>query len=142
MARRMVNQRYVPANHHGDLPRGSKFQAMDAFLLSSRVERVAMEAAVDIATIAVQMALVEAFDTGRYAASIDVQPIVVTMGVLHKNPRAAAAVTAHGGRPPESTDPESSTAAIVEFGNSRAPGRRILGRAGAPFNSMRSEITQ
>lgn len=127
--------RYKPANRASDLHPGSGMQAFDAFMLSEQMRRPVRAATEAVAAIAVEMYLAEASETGALAESVDVQDQVVT---INGNPRVAGAVTAHGGTPERAKDPESSVAAIIEWGNPRgtaygaAPreGLHILARAG------------
>lgn len=140
MAKTRVTSRYVPATRRRDLPAGSPYQAMDAFLLSNQLQAPVVMAARDIAADAVAIARAEITSdssTDAYVDSIDVdEQKVITINTF---PRVAAAVTANGGRSSWGgfTDPESSHAAVVEFGNAAAPqsGRRIFGRAGAKYNT-------
>lgn len=131
----VVRVTYKPAQTSLDLPPGSKFKAMDAFLLSPQLGDPVNEATKDIATAATTLATAERFETGAYAASIEADEgeIVVVGG----RPRVSGAVMAHGGSYPNAKDPETSIAAVVEWGNANAPGARILGRAGDPFHSAR-----
>ena len=115
---------YRPANRAGDLRPGSTHKAMDKFLMSDDVQRVADEAAKDIADAARDLAVAEgSVNSGTYARSFvvlkDVTPIVAD-----GNPRRTAAVIN-----------DDRAAAPLEFGNSRVRARRFLGRAGAPYHT-------
>ena len=143
---------YIPANSAGQHNRArarygippSQNQAMNALLLSDQVQAPTLAAARDIAGEASDIARAELktakAGASEYLDSIDagVAPPIVAGG----SPRVAAAVTANGGRASWGgfTDPESSHAAVVEFGNPAAPGsgKRILGRAGARFHNPRA----
>lgn len=132
--------RYKPANHIGDLEPGSGFQAFDAFMLSDQMRKPVRQAAEAIATDAVEMYRTEATQTGELAESVDVVDQVVS---INGNPRIAAAVTAHGGTYPKARDPESSKAAIIEWGNPQGTaygaaareGLHIMARAGIPYDT-------
>lgn len=128
-----VTYRYVAANTARDLPKGSPFRAMDAFLLSDRVQDVATAGAKDIAEAAQRLAEAEAYETGAYSRGFEA---VVTDPVgggtgdddmrLEGGPRRAAAVRN-----------STPTAAANEFGNSRREGKHILRRAGEPWDTPR-----
>lgn len=120
----------------------STLESMKEFLVSPAVQEVADHAAADIASIAALIAHTEITSessSGAYEDSIDSQPIEPV--VIKGNARAAAAVTAHGGTESYGgfTDPESSHAAVVEWGNEAAPhsGRHILRRAGATHDTAK-----
>jgi hypothetical protein len=143
-----IRTTYVPSNsirqmnaaraRHG-VP-ASRLQSMQEFLLSRHVQDAADDAAEDIADWAraiAQAEITSETSSGAYEASIEArstEPVVVA-----GNARRAAAVTANGGRASWGgfTDPESSHAVVVEFGNPSAPhsGRRIFGRVGALFDT-------
>lgn len=139
----VVKRSYVPSTSVGRMQRArqahgappSTLLSMKEFLVSPEVQQVADHAAADIASIAALIAHTEITSessSGAYEESISSQPITpVNVG---GNPRASAAVTANGGRASWGgfTDPESSHAVVVEYGNPAAPGsgRRILFRAG------------
>lgn len=120
----------------------SKNKSMREFLVSEQLEDPVNAAAEDIAAAARTLAAEEIHSdtsSGDYTASIRViRPEHVLIG---GNWRVASAVVAHGGTASYGgfTDPESSHAAVVEFGNPAAPhsGRRILGRAGQPWHTER-----
>ena len=117
--------RYRPANTRADLRRdapASTNMSMQEFLLSDRVQKVAMEAAKDIQAAAQQIAGAVATKTGAYASSFDHHegPSVVIDG----NPRRTARVAN-----------DDAAAAPLEFGNSRQESHRIMGRAGQPWNT-------
>jgi len=128
-----VEVRYKPANTSFDLRPGTGTEAMDAFLLSPRMARVTFQAAEEIAAGARALALAEAFKTGRYHDSIHAVPGEVI--VIAGNPRVSAAVVANGGSYRNARNPETSIAAVVEWGNANAPARHILRRAGEPFDT-------
>lgn len=154
---RLVRARYIPANNqaqhnaararHGIPPTANG--SMAELLVSPQVQNATLEAARAIKAAAKALAAAELTSdssTGAYEESIDA--VVATPIVAGGSPRAAAAVTAHGGYEHwhGSIGPETSHAVVVEFdlraedGGSKAPprpaqGRRILGRAGAPFDS-------
>jgi hypothetical protein len=135
MAASRVKVTYRPANYATDLPKGSRFAAMDSFLLSDQVQDVSIAAAKDIASDAVDIIVAEAYETGTLADSVDVAPgRVITVNTY---PRTTAVVTMHGGVPPRATDPEASTGAIAEFGNSQREAVRPLGRAGRKYDTPR-----
>lgn len=129
-----VTHRYKAANTARDLPKGSPFRAMDAFLLSDRVQDVASAGAADIAEAAQRLAEAEAYETGEYSRgfeAVEIPPVGEggpggTVGGIHLEggPRRAAIVK--NGTP---------TAAVNEFGNSRREGKHILRRAGEPWDS-------
>lgn len=119
----------------------SRNASMAEFLVSPRLQHTVLQVAEDIADVARNLARTE-LQTAKEGASMYLKSIearVIPPVVAGRSPRAAAAVTAHGGRASWGgfTDPESSHAAIVEFGNPAAPnsGRRILGRAGITFHT-------
>ncbi len=132
-----VRTRYVPAMHATDLPKGSRMQPFDAFMLSEQMRQPVRAAGEEIAGIAVTTYIAEAFQTGALAGSVDVKN---TVTVINAAPRVSVAVTAHGGIYPRARNPESSTAAIVEFGNSQRPGLHVLARAGAPYDSPKGVL--
>lgn len=118
---------YRPANTSRDLPAGSPHKAMDAFLLSSRVQDVSLEAAKDIASAASDIAIAEGRTaTGSYARSFKteaIEPVLVA-----GNLRRAAAVYN-----------DDRAAAPVEFGNRRVgAGRYVLFRAGQLYHTPRT----
>lgn len=131
-----VRVRYKPANTRRDLPPGSPYQAFNAFMLSEQVQKVAVDAAQDIAGVAVMIYLAEAYETGGTAESVDAR--ADTPVRVGGNVRAAAVVTANGGRYPGAKDPEASKALIVEFGNSQRAGLHILHRAGIPYDNPKA----
>lgn len=123
-----VTVRYQPANTAADLPPGSRYQAMDAFLLSDQLAGPVMEAGRAIAADAKALYIAEAFDTGQTANSVFVSKGVA---VIAGNPRVIARVGANGGIPAGMKE-DVSVAVLIEFGK---PGLRILGRAGAPYDN-------
>lgn len=134
-----VRVRYKPANTRADLPPGSPYQAFNAFLLSEQVQQVAVDAAQDIAGVAVMLYIQEAYDSGATAGSVEARadlPVRVAGNV-----RAAAVVTVNGGRYPGARDPEASVGLIVEFGNAQFQGRHILHRAGLPYDNPKAIST-
>ena len=124
MSRVRVKVKYKPAMHRGDLPKGSRHLAMDAFLLSDDVQDVSSAAARDMArdmrAEAVAAGLV---DTGGYVQGFDSEasePVWSSFG-----PRRAAVVF---------NDDEAAPA--VEFGNRRVgAGRRIMLRVGNRYHT-------
>lgn len=130
---RPVTWRYKPANTKADLRPESKNLAMDAFLLSPRLQRPTTAVAQEIALIAKATALVEASDTTAFANAFVAAPGPPM--VVGGNPRVSARVS--------NSDP---AAAPNEFGNVRIlksgkavefPAKRILGRSGEPFHTPR-----
>jgi hypothetical protein len=144
----IVRTVYVPSNSVSQMNRArarrgvapSRMKSMKEFLVSDDVQDAADAVAASIASGAALMAhaeIVSDSSSGAYEDSISSEKIPPV--VINGNPRAAAAVTAHGGVASWGgfTDPESSHAVVVEYGNPAAPhsGRRILGRAGQPYDS-------
>lgn len=120
-----VKHRYVPANTRADLPKGSKNLAMDAFLMSERVADVTRLVTRHIAAEAAALAGVEAFDTGEYASSFEVEETTPIWAGDPKFPRRTMRVINR-----------DEAAAAVELGNSRVgPGKYILTRVGAPYHT-------
>jgi hypothetical protein len=146
--------RYIPANTRAQHDRArarygippSTNESMKEKLVSPEVQKASLEAAEVIAQVARGLAAAELTSkekTGAYEASIEA--VITEPKEIGGNLRAAAAVTAHGGYE-HWTGPigaETSHAAVVEFdvpeGSDAGPrprqGRRILGRAGAAFDS-------
>lgn len=123
---------YRPANRQRDLPHGTGTKAMDAFLMSDRIQDVSTSAAKDVETDAKELAAAEGLiESGKYVNAFDVEETVVAVDGDHPNPRRGARVTNDAG------DPETgfSEAATIEFGNSKVEGRRIMRRAGAKYDS-------
>lgn len=128
-----VRVRYRPANTVADLDkrvRATGRKSMAEFLMDDRVQDVADAAAVEIAAAA--KALVDK-DGGELSRSIE--PAVQEPQVYDGNPRRVASVIAHGGIYPNARDPESSIAAVRQFGNSRVEGDRFLSKAGQPYHT-------
>lgn len=123
----------------------SKNKSMREFLLSDQLDDAVAGATHDIASAARELAASEIHtpsSSGEYTASIHGEKAdPVSIG---GNLRVAGAVVAHGGTASYGgfTDPESSHAAVVEFGNPAAPqsGRRILGRAGGPWHTEKKPL--
>lgn len=116
-----TTHRYVPANTKADLPKGSPYRAMDAFLLSDRVQDAADAAAKDIAAEAAARA---GKDSGELASRYD----AVDGGVQSYagNPRRTSAVVN-----------DSPHAAADEFGNSRRAGSHTLREVGARYDTAK-----
>lgn len=128
-----VNVRYKPAMTAIDLPPGSKMKAFDAFLLSDQLQEPVEAASDDIAALAASIAVKERYETGNYTASIEGgKGELITINGF---PRVTGVVQAHGGTYPGARNAETSIAAVVEWGNARAPGARILGRAGDVYHT-------
>lgn len=131
--RMRFRSRYVPANSSAQInaaraARGhkpSKFQAMDAFLMSDQIQDVSDAAAKDIAEDASQMAVAEGVvKSGSYASAFETEeadPIVAA-----GNPRRTAAVYN-----------DDAAAPSVEYGSRMSPGDRVLGRAGMKYHTPR-----
>lgn len=147
-----VRTRYIPANTRAQHNRArarykippSKNESMAELMVSEQIEKPVLDASHDIAQAARALATAE-LKTARAGASEYTESIDAAVGaikVVDGNPRVSGAVTAHGGRSSWGgfKDPESSHAAVVEFGNPSAPnsGRRILGRAGAPWDNPKA----
>jgi hypothetical protein len=123
----------------------SKNKSMREFLVSEQLEIPVAAAGQDIAQAARVLSREEInsdWSTDAYVNSIHVEQADHTL--IAGNWRVTVAVVAHGGVASWGgfTDPESSHAAVVEFGNPAAPhsGRRILGRAGQPWHSERMPL--
>lgn len=119
--------RYVPANTKRDLPKGSPYKAMDAFLMSDRVQDVAQEAAKDVAEDAGVIVSAEATDTGELARSYEARADVPV--VIDGNPRRTSVVVTN-----------VAHAAAVEFGNSRSRAVHPLQRAGEPYHTPKGTL--
>lgn len=119
--------RYVPANRKQDLPKGSRYKAMDAFLMSGRVQDAAHAAAEDIAQEAGVIVSAEATDTGELARSYEAR--ADAPAVIDGNPRRTAVVVTN-----------VAHAAAVEFGNSRSKAVHPLQRAGEPFHTPKGTL--
>lgn len=159
MTPRPVTTRYIPATSRAqhDRARGrygappSTNESMRELLVSEQVQRPTLEAAEAIAADARGLAAAELTSdskTGAYQESIKAE--VDAPKVINGSPRAAAAVTAHGGYEhwTGAIGPETSHAVVVEFdvpeGSDAGPrpreGRRILGRAGVPYSTARRPL--
>jgi len=119
---------YVPANTRRDLPAGSRFRAMDDFLLSRQLHKPVLEAAEDVASEARALAIEGGMvDSGDFVSSFDVEAgPVLTVSDPFPNPRVTGRVTN-----------DSDHAAAVEWGNAQTKGQghRVLGRAGEKFHT-------
>lgn len=117
---------YQPANTERDLPKGSKHRPMADFLMSDDLQSVVLDVADEIGGEARGMAIEEgAVETGEYASSFEARAgSVVVVSDPFPNPRVSADVLN-----------TSDHAAAEEFGNSKRSGSRVLGRAGAKFDS-------
>lgn len=117
---------YRPANSRRDLPAGSGFKAMDAFLLSSRVQDVVNDVAEAIADDARALARAEGLvRSGVYSTSFgtrESEPVV--LAGEHPNPRRGALVVN-----------DAPHAASLEFGTSKARAYHVLERAAEPYRS-------
>lgn len=119
--------RYVPAETKKDLPKGSPYKAMDAFLMSDRVQDVAIAAAKDIAGGASAIVAAEASDTGELARSYEVHE--TSPEVIDGHPRRTAIIVNN-----------DRAATPIEFGNSRTPAHRPLQRAGEPYHTPKGTL--
>ena len=122
-----VVSRYVPANRKQDLPKGSPYKAMDAFLMSDRVQDVAHAAAGDVAEDAGVIVSAEATDTGELARSYEAR--ADAPAIIDGNPRRTAVVVSN-----------AAHAAAVEFGNSRSAAVHPLQRAGEPYHTPKGTL--
>jgi len=146
--------RYIPANTRAQHDRAraryglppSTNGSMAELLVSEQIAKPTLAAAEAIARDARALAAAEltsSTKTGAYEESIKAE--MTEPKVIGGNPRAAAAVTAHGGYEHwvGEIGPGTSHAVVVEFdvpeGSDAGPrpkeGRRILGRAGAPYDN-------
>lgn len=119
--------RYVPAETKKDLPKGSPYKAMDAFLMSDRVRDVAHAAAKDLADDAATIVSAEATETGALARGYEAREDLPV--VIDGHPRRVAVVV--------NNDP---AAAPVEFGNGRARAVHPLQRAGEPYHTPKGTL--
>lgn len=125
MARARVTGTYIPAYTRAQLRKGSKNRAMDSFLMSDRVADVTRLVTRHVAAEATTLAGAEAFDTGEYASSFEVEETAPIWAGTPSFPRRTFRVINR-----------TKHAAAVELGNSASgPGKYILTRAGAPFHN-------
>lgn len=123
-----VTHRYVPAETKRDLPEGSKNLAMDALLMSDRLQDVADHAAFDIVDDARKEALDKGLvKTGNYVASFGVR--AGAPRIFKGRPRRVA--IAYN---------DSPHAVDLELGNNGRFGHHILFRSGLKYHSPKGMI--
>ena len=122
----MSGFRYRPANSKASLsPEARKIgrESMKEFLLSPQLQEPVSKATEDIADAAKALAVADGLvDSGEYSEGFEGQvgaPIVIA-----GNRRVAGRVVN-----------DAAHSAALEWGNSRATGHHVLGRAGQPFHS-------
>lgn len=122
-----VVRRYVPAETKKDLPKGSRFKAMDAFLMSDRVQDVAHRVAEDLADDAATIVSAEATETGELARGYEAR--ADTPVTIDGHPRRTAVVVNN-----------VAHAAAVEFGNAQSRAVHPLQRAGEPYHTPKGTL--
>lgn len=117
---------YKPANTQRDLPPRTGTKAMDAFLMSDRIQDVSYEASQDVVGEAERLtAALGVVESGEYISGFKVEPDHIVMASDdHPNPRRASRVVN-----------DADHAATVEYGARNGEGMRIMRLAGAKYDS-------
>lgn len=126
-----MSVKYKPAYTRRDLPVDSKRLAMDAFLMSGRVQAVVLQVARDMADDARDLAVAKGLvDRGEYRDSFEVRPGRPVWAGQPAFPRRTAVLENTAGH-----------AAALEWGNSQTgEGHHVMGEIQAKWHSPKAVI--